>query len=69
MTAYLSALLTLSIIAHNKGSPIWKTSVHEATFHPVNVDLGGTMGTPAMEHKTGMPPVQQHTLPQSLAKR
>jgi len=68
-SGYLIALLVLSISAHNNGSPVWKSSVREATFSPVNVDLGGAMGTPATEHKSPFPqhtPMQQqHTLNQS----
>jgi len=63
---YLISLLTLSIISHTKGAPIWKTSVRDATFTPVNVDLSGAMGSPATEHKSPIhTPMQQQPSLQS----
>ncbi|KAI0698611.1 hypothetical protein BC835DRAFT_1413000 [Cytidiella melzeri] len=47
LSGYLVALLVLSITAHNNGSPVWKSSVRDATFQvaPANVDLNGALGT------------------------
>ncbi|KAI0698610.1 hypothetical protein BC835DRAFT_646204 [Cytidiella melzeri] len=45
LSGYLVALLFLSITAHNNGSPVWRSSVRDATFAPANVDLSGALGT------------------------
>ena len=65
MTGYLVSLLTLSIIAAQKGSPVWTSSVKEASFVPVQVDLSGAMGTAENKPGVGTPMQQQPTLPQS----
>ncbi|KAI0347443.1 hypothetical protein BDW22DRAFT_1342241 [Trametopsis cervina] len=41
LTSYLVSLLFLSITANNRGAPVWRSSVREATFVPARVDLGG----------------------------
>jgi hypothetical protein len=59
------SLLVLSIIAQNNGSPVWKSTVNDATFSGANVNLQGAMGT-SREPKTAMAPQQQqHIAPQS----
>lgn len=64
MSGYLAALLTLSIIAAQKGSPVWTSGVKEASFVPVNVDLSGAMGN-AESKPVGTPMHEQPTLPQN----
>ncbi|KAJ3529686.1 hypothetical protein NM688_g7822 [Phlebia brevispora] len=46
LTGYLITLLTLCIIAANRGAGVWKSTVKEANFAPVKMDLSGAMGTP-----------------------
>ena len=62
MTGYLVSLLTLSIVAAQKGSPVWKSSVKEASFVPVNVDLSGAMGTAESKPAVGTPMQEQPAL-------
>lgn len=65
MTGYLVALLTFSIIAQQHGTPIWKSSVKEANFAPVKVDLSGAMGSAEAKPDMGTPMQQQPMLGQS----
>ncbi|PSR71773.1 hypothetical protein PHLCEN_2v12353, partial [Hermanssonia centrifuga] len=61
LTGYLALLLTMSILAANRGGPVWMTSVKEANFAPVNVNMSGAMGTPEHKGQLGTP-MQQPSL-------
>ena len=49
----------MSVLAANRGAPVWMTSVKEANFAPVNVNFNasGAMGTP--EGKAPISPAMQ----------
>ena len=66
VSGYLVSLLIVSVLAANRGAPVWMTSVKEANFAPVNVNFNasGAMGTP--EGKAGVvdqQPVMNQTYP------
>ncbi|KIP09205.1 hypothetical protein PHLGIDRAFT_68017, partial [Phlebiopsis gigantea 11061_1 CR5-6] len=62
LTGYLVSLLTLSIVAAQKGAPVWKSSVKEASFVPVNVDLSGAMGAAESKPAVSTPMQEQPAL-------
>lgn len=67
VTGYLVALLYLSIDAANRGAPMWKSSVSEATFSPAPTNFAGTAREPKGPIETQQPmyPPQQAPTPAS----
>ena len=53
VTGYLGVLLTLCIIAANRGAGVWMSTVKEAQFAPVQMDFSGAMGTPEVKAPMG----------------
>ena len=67
MTGYLVYLLTVSIIASNKGTPIWKSSVRDAKTVTVTVDLVGEPKVPIAQQNYQVPVLPQTYPPPQAA--
>jgi hypothetical protein len=59
LSGYLVSLLIVSVLAANRGAPVWMTTVKDANFAPVNMNFNasGAMGTP--EGKAPISPAMQ----------
>ncbi|KAI0761703.1 hypothetical protein BC629DRAFT_1597226 [Irpex lacteus] len=67
LTGYLVPLLIVSITAQNKGAPVWKSSVRDATSGSTATDFGTENKVPVTQQQHQAPMLQQTYPPQQTA--